>query len=322
MLLYFRRLQGTTEADYEKEIVKTGYLSIKSLSDKNQSAKGKKRYTVLRNNGIVYAYRSPQDSAPTETYMLKNKSIVKIVKGKVGTLTITISPAVQLRFTADGQADAESWLEAISTTIKEMGLAEVWEIDSNEIKFEKSLTGDSVTVGKGASSTVMKGTYNGKPVAVKYYKQKDLNIEEFKNEVLLLQYVIARVYVNAMRVRGLTTRCSAVKHPSILPIYGITKSRDGTPAIVMPYVEKGTLFDVLHNGKLDSATYDWKLYLKIASDVARALEYLHTFKMNGVKQPIIHSDLKTANLLINNLSAKTAQSSVMLIGTYFFFSFF
>jgi hypothetical protein len=162
-------------------------LNVKLLSEKN--TRGKKRYCVLRNNGVLYAYRSPQDAAPVETYMLKNKSIVKMVKGKTGALTIAISASVQIRITADSQPDAESWLEAVSTTIKEMSLAEVWEIDSADIKLETSSTGDQVTLGRGGSSTVMKGTYNGKPVAVKYYKQKDLNMEEFKNEVLLLQCV-------------------------------------------------------------------------------------------------------------------------------------
>lgn len=58
----------------------------------------------------------------------------------------------------------------------------------------------------------------------------------------------------------------------------------------MNFVEKGSLFDVLHKSQ---EKLDMKLILKMAYQIAKGLNYLH---LNTPK--IIHRDLKTQNLLV------------------------
>ena len=43
------------------------------------------------------------------------------------------------------------------------------------------------------------------------------------------------------------------------------------------------------------------------------MHYLHTFRMNGVRTPIIHADLKSPNVMLTNLSSGLFQPSIQLI---------
>lgn len=227
--------------------------------------------------------------------MLRNKSIVQLVKGKRNQLQVTInSNSEPLRLTAPSADEADQWLDSLVSTVRDLGLQDVFEVEYNDIQFDKTPAGELVSIGKGGSSNVVRARYGGRNVAVKVYKNlKGTSSDALRNEVMLL---------------------NAVKHPNILPIIGITKPPN--VAVIMPVMEQGSLFDALHGSgqsKLDLAKYTWQLFFKVADDVARAVEYLHSFRMNGVKQPIIHSDLKSANLLVRQLDARCSLPSVFLI---------
>merc|ERR1712238_371934 len=68
--------------------------------------------------------------------------------------------------------------------------------------------------------------------------------------------------------------------------------------IITEFCEGGTLFELLHEQEDISLT--WSAKLKICTDVAAAVDYLHKFP-----PPIVHRDLKSLNLLL----AKKLQST-------------
>ncbi|XXG57248.1 hypothetical protein AAC387_Pa03g4455 [Persea americana] len=138
-------------------------------------------------------------------------------------------------------------------------------------------------IGKGGFGTVYHGQMtNGTQVAVKLLslqsiKSPSQGSKEFQNEVHLL-----------MRVH----------HRNLVPFIGYCQE-DGNMALIYEYMARGHLGSHLSDNNSNALSWDRRLH--IALDVAQGLEYLH----NGCKPPIIHRDVKTANILLNErLEAK------------------
>ncbi|XXG57234.1 hypothetical protein AAC387_Pa03g4447 [Persea americana] len=89
-----------------------------------------------------------------------------------------------------------------------------------------------------------------------------------------------------------------VHHRNLVPFIGYCQE-DGNMALIYEYMAQGHLGSHLLDS--NSNALSWDRRLRIALDVAQGLEYLH----NGCKPPIIHRDVKTANILLNEkLEAK------------------
>ncbi|KAG7530352.1 Protein kinase-like domain superfamily [Arabidopsis thaliana x Arabidopsis arenosa] len=72
-------------------------------------------------------------------------------------------------------------------------------------------------------------------------------------------------------------------------------------ALIYEYMANGNLQDYLSSENAEDLS--WEKRLHIAIDSAQGLEYLH----HGCRPPIVHRDVKTANILLNdNLEAKIA----------------
>ncbi len=78
-----------------------------------------------------------------------------------------------------------------------------------------------------------------------------------------------------------------LQHPHILTAFDYDQS-GGIPYIVMPYIEGGTLADLLKEGALPL----WKIR-RFISQLGDALDYAHTHN-------IVHRDIKPTNVLVDN----------------------
>ncbi|XP_022144106.1 LRR receptor-like serine/threonine-protein kinase IOS1 isoform X2 [Momordica charantia] len=89
-------------------------------------------------------------------------------------------------------------------------------------------------------------------------------------------------------------------HKNLVSLIGYCDEAENK-ALVYEFMGNGNL----RNHLLDSSTkvLSWMERLQIAVDAAQGLEYLH----NGCKPPIIHRDMKTSNILLNDkMQAKIA----------------
>ncbi|XP_022843709.1 non-functional pseudokinase ZED1-like [Olea europaea var. sylvestris] len=86
------------------------------------------------------------------------------------------------------------------------------------------------------------------------------------------------------------------RHKNVLKVLGCCLDLE-TPAIIYEIgLNHGLLRDLLFNGNNTDRSLCWSNRLKIATDVANAVVYLHT----AFPTPIIHRDLTTRNIVIDN----------------------
>lgn len=129
-------------------------------------------------------------------------------------------------------------------------------------------------VGSGTTAEVFRGNYKSSEVAIKQiFKHHRMAVKEqvsFTREVQIL---------------------SKIKHNNLVRLYGVTFA-DRPYRIITEFCQGGTLFELVHNAR--DVELVWSQKLKICSDVASGMHYLHSYK------PIImHRDLKSLNLLLD-----------------------
>ncbi|XP_022997845.1 LRR receptor-like serine/threonine-protein kinase IOS1 [Cucurbita maxima] len=136
-------------------------------------------------------------------------------------------------------------------------------------------------LGEGGFGKVYYGVMGNSEVAVKMLSPKSTQgYQEFQAEVDLL-----------LRVH----------HRNLTSLVGYCNEGEARMGLVYEYMGKGNLGSVLSGGR--GKVLRWEERLKIALDSAQGLEYLH----DGCRPPIIHRDIKTSNILLNEyLQAKLA----------------
>ncbi|KAL9682353.1 hypothetical protein QQ045_014149 [Rhodiola kirilowii] len=169
---------------------------------------------------------------------------------------------------------------------------DVWEINIKKLKFETK-------IASGSFGRLYKGTYWNQEVAIKVLRQERVDADmqkEFAQEVFIMR---------------------KVRHKNIVQFIGAGTKRPNL-CIVTEFMKGGSVYDYLHKNK---GAFKLPILLKAAIDISRGMEYLHN-------NDIIHRDLKTANLLMDEkeevkvadfgVARVKAQSGVMTAetGTY------
>eukprot|EP01100_Stratorugosa_tubuloviscum_P002125 TRINITY_DN1486_c0_g1_i1.p1 TRINITY_DN1486_c0_g1~~TRINITY_DN1486_c0_g1_i1.p1 ORF type:complete len:508 (-),score=193.18 TRINITY_DN1486_c0_g1_i1:136-1659(-) len=154
-----------------------------------------------------------------------------------------------------------------------MSLSELskWQINSNEVTYQQK-----DIIGQGSFGTVFKGLCRRKQVAIKKIKNvSTATICEIVQEVSTMSQTL---------------------HPNVLLLMGICTEHDNF-MIITEYMKNGSVADLLFKpqGKAMDGPHK-TLYgrLLMAKKAAKGLSWLH-----GCHPPIIHRDLKTSNLLVD-----------------------
>ncbi|CAL5080874.1 unnamed protein product [Urochloa decumbens] len=131
----------------------------------------------------------------------------------------------------------------------------------------------SRVIGKGGHGTVYKGIVNGNPVAIKKCTLIDeRQKKEFGKEMLIL---------------------SQINHKNIVKLVGCCIEVE-VPMLVYEYIPNGTMFELIH-GRNKTLQISFSVLLRIAQEAAEGLSFLHSY----ASPPILHGDVKTANILLD-----------------------
>lgn len=176
-------------------------------------------------------------------------------------------------FSRDSVNDVEQSLSARETS----GILPEQQIDSVSEKVASKEHKSRVSLGV-ESEGVVSDTFGRHVLAHSLFgggrMKKSGEYEKLKEEFLLEMRQLAKL-----------------RHPSITTVMGAVLEKTHEPLLVMELMEKGSLYDLIHD---TSVVLDGPVILPILRDVAQGVRFLH-----AADPQIVHSDLKASNILVD-----------------------
>ncbi|XP_048430070.1 wall-associated receptor kinase-like 8 [Pyrus x bretschneideri] len=175
----------------------------------------------------------------------------------------------QIFFKRNGGLVLEQQLSSGEVNVEKIKLFKSKELEKSTDNFNV----DRI-LGHGGQGTVYKGMLaDGKLVAVKKSTIIDESqLSAFINEVVIL---------------------SQINHRHVVQLLGCCLETE-VPLLVYEFIPNGTLSQYIH-GQSEEFPLTWKIRLRIATEIAGALFYLHA----SAAFPIYHRDIKSTNILLD-----------------------
>ena len=218
-------------------------------------------------------------------------------------------------------------------TLRKRRMADtVWEVDPSELEFATP----PVTIGQGSFGQVLLANYRGTNVAVKTihcsrsknrkaHDSADDSMEKGSSLPEEPTGSTSGALTGTRRGSANTTEkhhredfvkemrlLSKLRHPNIVMIMGGVAKNRSEPMLVLEYMERGSLFDLLRS----DMPFDGDLICSILKDITQGVRFLH-----NAKPQVIHGDLKAKNILIDSkFRAKVADFGTRGAGTPYWMS--